>query len=480
MIEIQAYKIANAVKELILDRSYHLPIDVRIALEKATTMEEASRPNYILSECILNFQIADNGEYPLCQDTGTALFFVEIGEDVHIVGNLKDAINHGVREAYDEGYLRKSQVDDPIFDRINTKDNTPAVIYADFISGDKIKINFLAKGGGAENCCTLGMLTPSQGVDGVIDFVVETVKKASGKPCPPIIVGVGIGGTADSVGVLSKRALLKKIGQRHEDKRYSKMEKDILEKINDLGIGAQGLGGKTTALDVHIETAPCHIASMPVGVAINCHSSRHGTIIIDKDKIILEKDEKHMTSRTANSANFLKKITLPISLDAVRELNVGDVVSISGTVYTARDAAHKRLIETIKKGEKVPFDMQGQAIYYAGPSPTRPEKPIGSCGPTTSFRMDSFSEEILKQGLRIMIGKGPRTSETIAFMQEYGAVYLANIGGAAAVTATKIKSSEIIAYEDLGPEAIHKLEVEDFICIVAVDSFGRSLYTQSK
>jgi fumarate hydratase class I len=476
MIEIQACKIVDAVKELILDKSYHLTTDVRNALENAAVMETDSLPKYILSECITNFQIADKGEYPLCQDTGTALFFIELGADVHVIGNLKDAINKGVREAYDQGYLRKSQVDDPIFDRINTKDNTPAVIYVDFVPGDKIKISFLAKGGGAENCCTLGMLTPSQGVEGVIDFVVETVRKAGGKPCPPIIVGIGIGGTADSVNVLSKRALLKKIGKRHRDPRYSKMEQDILEKINALGIGAQGLGGKTTALDVHIETAPCHIASLPVSVAINCHSSRHGTIIIDKDQTVFEKDEKYIMLSTANKVSNPKKLILPLSFDAVRELNVGDVVSISGTVYTARDAAHKRLMETIQNGEKVPFDMLGQAIYYAGPSPSRVGKPIGSCGPTTSFRMDSFSEIILQQGLRIMIGKGPRTPETISLMQKYGAVYLANIGGAAAVTATKIKNSEIIAYEDLGPEAICKLEVKDFICIVTVDSFGRSLY----
>jgi len=477
---VHSEKITEAVKDLILDRSYHLPTDVRCALETAFINEGESLPKYILAECISNFQIADEGQYPLCQDTGTALFFVEIGEDVFVRGNLTDAVNQGVREAYTEGYLRKSQVADPLFDRINTKDNTPAIIYAIFVRGDKIKISFLAKGGGAENCCALGMLTPSQGVDGITDFVVETVKKASGKPCPPIIVGVGIGGTADSVGVLAKYALLKKIGQRHPDIRYAKLEEDILQRINSLNIGAQGLGGKTTAFDVHIETAPCHIASMPVGVAINCHSSRHGSVIIGKSKIIFEKDEKYVTRQLQIKVDNIKKIALPLSLDDVRELSAGDIVSISGTIYTARDAAHKRLLEAIKNNEKLPFNLQGQAIYYAGPSPNRPGKPIGSCGPTTSIRLDSFSDELLKQGLKVMIGKGPRTSQTMELMQKYGAIYLACVGGAAAVTTTKIKSSEIIAYKDLGPEAIHKLAVENFVCIVAVDSFGRSLYTTGK
>ncbi|MDR0978407.1 MAG: fumarate hydratase [Lachnospiraceae bacterium] len=279
MREIQVEQVIDSVKKLCLEKAYHLPKDIKEAIDKAALNEE-ELPKYILEQCKENYKIADEEEFPLCQDTGTALFFVEIGEEVYIKGNLNDAINEGVRQAYKEGFLRKSIVDEPIFDRVNTKDNTPAIIYFDFVKGDKIKIYFLAKGGGAENCAGLGMLMPSQGSKGVVDFVVETVKKAGGKPCPPVIVGVGCGGTADYAAVLSKKALLIKTGQRNKNENYSKMELEILEKVNDLNIGPQGLGGKTTALEVHIEYAPCHIASMPCFVTLNCHSARHGEVII--------------------------------------------------------------------------------------------------------------------------------------------------------------------------------------------------------
>lgn len=219
---------------------------------------------------------------------------------------------------------------------------------------------------------------------------------------------------------------------------------------------------------------------MPLGVTINCHSSRHGEVVIKENeyKITKEKVTEEEVELAADMSN-IKKISLPITVDQIKELHAGDIVSLSGTLHTGRDAAHKRIKQALENGEEIPFDMEGQGIYYVGPSPSRPGNPIGSCGPTTSYRMDSFSETILKEGIRIMIGKGPRGQETKDLMQEYPSVYLANIGGAAAITASSIKSCEIIAYYDLGPEAVRKLEVEGLICFVAVDSYGKDLYEEA-
>ena len=477
MTEIKARLITAAVGELIIDTSYHLPGDVRKALREAYEKEHSERARYILGECIRNYQTADRGEYPLCQDTGTALFFVEVGEEVFVDGNLNEAINLGVKNAYEVGYLRKSLVNDPIFDRINTKNNTPAVIYIRYVKGSDIKISFLAKGGGGENCSGLRMLTPSRGPEGVIGAVADIVREAGGKPCPPTVIGVGIGATADEAMVLSKWALLRKIGERHPDPRYADMELKILARINESGIGPQGLGGAASAFGVHIEARPCHIASMPVGVSVNCHSQRHGTVTVGENGFVVERERGVNDEReVCESAGKIKRLNMPLTVDDVLSLRAGDIVSLNGVIYTARDAAHKRLAEAIGANKKLPFDMEGQGIYYAGPSPERPGKPIGSCGPTTSDRMDGFTEDILKQGVRAMIGKGPRSRETLELMRRYPAVYLANVGGAAAVTAEKIKSAVVVAYEELGPEAIRRLEVEDFICIVAADSYGSDLY----
>ena len=275
MREIHTSEIINTVRDLCIESNYYLSNDVKEALCKAKKNETWPLAENVLDQLILNSNIAKKEDMPICQDTGMACVFVEIGQEVHIVGGLlQDAINEGVRRGYDEGFLRKSVVKDPI-DRVNTKDNTPAIIYYDIVPGDKMKITVAPKGFGSENMSRIKMLKPSDGLQGVKDFIIETVKLAGPNPCPPIVVGVGIGGTFDKAAYLAKKALIRPLDKRNDEKFYSDLEKELLETINKLGIGPQGFGGKTTALGLNIETYPTHIAGLPVAVNINCHATRH-------------------------------------------------------------------------------------------------------------------------------------------------------------------------------------------------------------
>lgn len=275
MREIHVSEITKVVKELCIESNYYLSKDVKEALQKAKENETWELAENILDKIILNSNIAKNEDMPICQDTGMACVFMEIGQDVHIIGGLlEDAINEGVRQGYDEGFLRKSVVKDPL-DRVNTNDNTPAIIYYDIVQGDKIKITVSPKGFGSENMSRIKMLKPSDGLKGVKDFIIETVMLAGPNPCPPIVIGVGIGGTFDKAAYLAKKALIRPLDKKNSKEFYSNLEEELLEAINKLGIGPQGFGGKTTALGVNIETYPTHIAGLPVAVNINCHVTRH-------------------------------------------------------------------------------------------------------------------------------------------------------------------------------------------------------------
>lgn len=277
---IQSEEIVSVVRDMCIKANCHINDDVKCALEKSVETEKSDISKGVLENLLKNAEIAHNKEIPICQDTGMAVFFVEVGNEVMVEGDtLTDAINKGVSKGYTEGYLRKSVVADPL-NRVNTKDNTPAVIYYDFVKGDKIKITIAPKGFGSENKSALKMLNPSDGLDGVIDFVTETVRKAGANPCPPMVVGVGIGGTMDKVAQLSKKALTRDINSSNENPLYADLEKKLLDRINRLGIGPQGMGGTTTALGVNIEVYPTHIAGLPVAVNISCHATRHVTELI--------------------------------------------------------------------------------------------------------------------------------------------------------------------------------------------------------
>ncbi|MFO8192279.1 MAG: fumarate hydratase [Bacillota bacterium] len=276
MRELAASVITENVDEMCQQANIYLPEDLFDLIKKSLDTEESPVGKEVIKQLIENVEIAKNEKIPICQDTGFAVFFVEWGQEVHLTGgSLEDAINEGVRRGYEKGYLRKSIATDPLYERKNTGDNTPAVIYTDLVPGDKVKITFAAKGGGSENMSTVRMMKPSDGEEGVIDFVVNHCKESGPNPCPPIIVGVGIGGTFEKVAMLAKKALLRPVGQPNPDKRFAELEQKLLKKINDLGVGPQGFGGSTFALAVHIETYPSHIASMAAAVNINCHASRH-------------------------------------------------------------------------------------------------------------------------------------------------------------------------------------------------------------
>lgn len=280
MREINVELVRDAVRKLSIEANYFLGADIKEALEKAKNEETWKLAEDVLDKIIINSEIACNEEMPMCQDTGMACVFVEIGQDVHLIGgSLEDAINEGVRRGYEEGFLRKSVVGDPIR-RVNTKDNTPAIIYYDITEGDKIKITLAPKGFGSENMSKIGMLKPSDGLEGVKKFIIDTVKAAGPNPCPPMIIGVGIGGTFDKAAYLAKKALLRPINIRNKDNFYEDLENELLIKINELGIGPQGFGGRTTALSLNIETYPTHIAGLPVAVNINCHATRHKEVVL--------------------------------------------------------------------------------------------------------------------------------------------------------------------------------------------------------
>jgi len=279
--EVKFDTLVSTVRDLCMDANYYIPDDVRQKIIEFREKEESDVARNILDIILKNQEVSANEKMPICQDTGFAVFFVEMGEDVRITGGgFEEAIYEGVRQGYRDGYLRKSIVDDPLFERKNTKDNTPPIIHLRLVPGDKIKIIFAPKGGGSENMSEVKMMVPADGEEGVKRFVVDRVRRSGGNPCPPVIVGVGIGGTFEHVAYLAKKALLRPVGSHHPDPRFAKLEEEILEEINKLGIGPMGLGGRTTALAVHIETHPCHIASMPVAVNMQCHAARHKEAII--------------------------------------------------------------------------------------------------------------------------------------------------------------------------------------------------------
>lgn len=286
MKKLHVSKIVQAVRDLCIQANVDLPQDVEAALHLAQEQEISPFGRYCLEQITKNITLARHECQAMCQDTGIVVVYLEIGQDLHITGgDLKEAVNEGVRRGYEEGYLRKSVVEEPVFERNNTKDNTPAVIHIDIVAGDRLKLMVMPKGGGSENMGALAMLKPTVGKKGVVDFVVNAVSQAGGNPCPPIVIGVGIGGTMERSAELAKEALKRKLGTRHPDERYARMEAEILTKVNELGIGPQGLGGKITALECHIETAATHIATLPVAVNLNCHAARHHELILEGDEL---------------------------------------------------------------------------------------------------------------------------------------------------------------------------------------------------
>jgi fumarate hydratase subunit alpha len=279
MREVHVNQITKVIRDLFIDANYNLGADVLAAFDRGIAHDESPVAKEVLKELKENARIAREEHSPICQDTGLAVLFIDLGQDVHVVGgDFKEAVNEGVRQGYQEGYLRKSACNP--FSRKNTKDNTPAVIHLDIVPGDKMKITAVPKGGGAENMSRVHMMAPSAGIEGIKDFIVNRMKESGSNPCPPTVVGVGIGGTFERSALLAKKALLRNIGERNPDPEIAKLEVEVLERINKLGIGPMGYGGNTTSLDVFFEVEPCHIASLPLAVNVQCHASRHKEAVI--------------------------------------------------------------------------------------------------------------------------------------------------------------------------------------------------------
>ena len=520
---ITSGQITEAVFNLCNQANIYIPKDIYNAILESYKKESAQRARYILWQILENVRLASSSCRPICQDTGMVVAFVEVGNNTFIDGDsLEDAINKGVEKSYKDNCFRKSIVEDPIFSRINTGNNTPAIIHTKIIPGNAIKISISIKGCGSENMSAARMLKPSAGVDGIIDFIIETVKNAGANPCPPIRLGIGIGGTLEHSALLSKKALLEpirsedallnlcyariqatKISMRNATDAFmpnllsmqniandvalwnpptysdkiAKLELEILKKVNGLNIGPSGLGGHTSVFGVNILSYPTHIAALPVTVNINCHASRHASAKVHEGEIKYNFDNfQYDFAQLAETTDITKRINTE-DIEGIRSLKMGDVVHLNGYIYTARDAAHKKLVECISRGEDFPIDIKDKIIYYVGPCPPKENEIIGPAGPTTSTRMDKFAPILMEYGLLGSIGKGQRLDNVVNSIKENKGIYFCATGGAACLLQEKIKEAQVVAYPELGPEAIYKLKIEDFPAIVAIDSSGNNIFT---
>ena len=462
MSDISTEVIYSVIKNLVLLANTKLPNTDYDAILTLYEKEKNNSAKIALSQILQNAKIAFDTQRPLCQDTGFVTVFLSIGQNVTLKGeNVNNVINKAVSDSYVEYSLRKSIVSDSLFKRENTKNNTPVLVHTEIVDGDEIEVLLSVKGGGCENISAAKMLTLAHGVDGVKAFVLDVVKNAGSKPCPPIKVGIGIGSNFEGAAILSKKALITKEKSKGD---YKKLESDILREINKLKIGVMGLGGKSTCYGVKILSAPCHIASLPVAISISCHSSRHSSAIIN-EKGILYKNEKYNFFEPTICKNSVIRVN-SVEIAKIKQLPVGTNIELSGKIYTARDAAHKRFDELLSKGKELPFDINNAIIFYAGPCPAAKGESIGPIGPTTSARMDKYTPLMYKNGMLASIGKGERAQDVIAFIRAYGGKYFTMTGGVASLMKSCVKSAKVIAYPELGAEAVYELEVENLPLIV--------------
>lgn len=449
--------IEDAVYDLCVQANTVLNDDVFATILNAYNLEKNAEAKQALGLILRNAKMSFESQKPLCQDTGQVLAFVKIGNNCQ-PKNLYKSINAGVSRAYEENFYRKSVVQNSIFNRLNTKNNTPCIIYSEITEGNELEIELLIKGAGAENMSVIEMLSPISTEAEIVDFVKGVVEKAGSKACPPLFIGVGIGGTMEYAGLLSKKAL--SLG-KDIDVRHKKMAEKMKQAINSLKIGVGGFGGDFTALDVKVLTDFTHIACMPVAVTINCHSSRYAKCKIRESETTLY-PQKLIAKYVPPAEDFSDFVKVDASdIVKLKSLKKGKKVLLSGNIYTARDMAHKRLVEMIENGEELPFDLQDKIIFYAGPCPSSANCIIGSIGPTTSSRMDKFASILYKKGVLATIGKGERSEEVKKTLEKTGGLYFTAFGGIACYLAGKFVKKELIAFEDLGTEAIYKFEVRD-------------------
>ncbi|MDP6104271.1 MAG: fumarate hydratase [Gammaproteobacteria bacterium] len=466
---------------------YHSPDFIK-AMKCAYDKETNNSAKNAIAQILINSKLCALGKRPLCQDTGIVNVFLEVGMDVQWDASisLEDMINEGVRKAYShpDNPLRASVVSDPLFTRINTKDNTPAVIHTKLVPGNKLDIIVAAKGCGSENKAKFTVLNPD---DDMVEWVLKTIPTMGAGWCPPGIIGIGVGGTPEKAMQMAKYSLMEPINidKLNEKKSLSSLESlrlDLFNKINALGIGAQGLGGLTTVLDVKIQDYPTHAASQPVAMIPNCAATRHVHLTLDGSGVgQLPEIDFNLYPKLEMDYSQYKRVDLnTITRDQMRSWNIGDTLLLSGTIITGRDAAHKRLKQMIDDGEGLPegVDFKNKFIYYVGPVDAVGDEVIGPAGPTTATRMDKFSEMMLeKTGILGMIGKAERGDATSKVIRKHKATYLIAVGGAAYLISKSIKKAKKIAFKDMGMEAIYEFEVEDMPVTVAVDSDGKNIHS---
>jgi len=485
MTIIQQEDLVQSVADALQFISYYHPVDFIRSLSAAYEREQAPAAKDAIAQLLINSRMCAEGHRPLCQDTGIVTVFIKMGMDVHINGTLPldEIINEGVRRAYmlPENKLRASILADPAGARKNTKDNTPAVVNVSIVPGDKLDVIVAAKGGGSEAKSKFAMLNPS---DSIVDWVLKTVPTMGAGWCPPGILGIGIGGTAEKAMLIAKEALMdpidiQELQSRGASDRAEELRLELYDKINALGIGAQGLGGLTTVLDVKVRDYPTHAANLPVAMIPNCAATRHAHFTLDgSGPVALKppslKDWPELTySPTGARRVDLNKVTR----EDVLSWKPGEVILLNGKLLTGRDAAHQRMTEMLDRGEKLPVDFTGRFIYYVGPVDPVRDEAVGPAGPTTATRMDKFTRQMLEQtGLLGMVGKAERGPTAIQAIKDNKAVYLMAVGGAAYLVAKAIKKSKVLAFADLGMEAIYEFEVEDMPVTVAVDCNGSAVH----
>lgn len=466
--------------------SYYHPQDYIKALTAAYHQEQSLAAKEAIGQILENSRMCAEGKRPICQDTGIVCVFVKIGMDVKFSDatmSPRDMVNQGVRQAYLnlDNILRPSIVADPAFTRKNTKDNTPAVVYFDVVLGNRIEVEIAAKGGGSENKSKFAMLNPS---DSIVDWVIKTVPTMGAGWCPPGMLGIGIGGTAEQAMLLAKKSLMQKIDMnelrvRGAQTKIEELRIELYEKVNALGVGAQGLGGLSTVLDVKILDYPTHAASKPIAMIPNCAATRHIEFSLDGSGVAQftpPKLEDYPQIKTQQNNSRRVNLNL-ITREDIERWNIGETLLLSGKLFTGRDAAHKRMVEMLNRGEKLPVDFTNKFIYYVGPVDPVRDEVVGPAGPTTATRMDKFTRQMLEQtGLIGMVGKAERGKAGLEAIRDNQVVYLIAVGGAAYLVSKAIKKAKVVAFEDLGMEAIYEFEVEDMPVTVAVDCLGSSIH----
>ncbi|MBY7731240.1 fumarate hydratase [Vibrio bathopelagicus] len=484
MTVIRKQDVISSVADALQYISYYHPLDFVQALEKAYEKEESQAAKDAIAQILINSRMSAEGHRPICQDTGIVTCFVNIGMDVRWETDqtVQQMVDEGVRQAYNnpDNPLRASVLMDPAGKRINTKDNTPAVVHINMVPGNKVEIQIAAKGGGSENKTKMVMLNPS---DDIAEWVEKTLPTMGAGWCPPGMLGIGIGGTAEKAAVLAKESLMEHIDiqeliEKGPENAEEELRLDIFNRVNKLGIGAQGLGGLTTVVDVKIKTAPTHAASKPVCLIPNCAATRHVHFTLDGSgpaELTPPKLEEWPDITWEAGANTRRVNLDEITKEDVQEWKTGETVLLSGKILTGRDAAHKRIQGMLESGEGLPegVDLKGKFIYYVGPVDAVGDEAVGPAGPTTSTRMDKFTDMMLEEtGIMGMIGKAERGPATVESIKQHKSVYLMAVGGAAYLVAKAIKKARVVAFEDLGMEAIYEFEVEDMPVTVAVDSNG--------